>query len=539
MTERGYGGWRGAGIALRLLAFNLLVVFVPIVGVLSLDVYERQLLDAQERAMVQQARVLAAALGGTGSVDTAVAHNVINRVGGRTDARLRVFDRQGLAVADSAEVRSEAAVATQASRYAPTPDVRGSVLYRVGVVLQNTRTLLSSSFRSKSGTAAPASTDRHPANAVDTEVASALAGRYGATVRATTGQRSLTLYSAVPIRDADRVVGAVVVSQSTFRTLQALYSVRLRIFRIVVASVLLAALLTTVAATTIVRPLTRLARATASLAERRSPLLTALPGVRRGDEIGDVARAFQDLTRRLNTHITVLEGFAADVAHEFKNPLGGIRVAAETIEASADAGERNRFAGLIVRDVTRLERLVSSLRDLARVDQRLEDRGDRRINLTEMVRSVADRTQALGNQGVRVEVDSLDRCFVGGDPESLDQAFENVLANAVSFAPAGTVVDVRISGAGDACCVTVGDRGPGLPEAHLKRVFDRFFSYRPNDGPRDHLGLGLAIAKRVVEGHGGTITAANRQDGGARFELRLPMARAAESEPRDREVADA
>jgi signal transduction histidine kinase len=107
--------------------------------------------------------------------------------------------------------------------------------------------------------------------------------------------------------------------------------------------------------------------------------------------------------------------------------------------------------------------------------------------------------------------------------ESLARVFENLLSNASSFAPSGTMIEVRITRQERRCCVSVADRGPGIPDGHLQRVFDRFFSYRPSEARRDHPGLGLAIARRVVQGHGGTISAANRSGGGAIFEVRLPV----------------
>jgi two-component system, OmpR family, sensor histidine kinase ChvG len=515
--------WRLSHIGLRLLAFNILVAFVPIVGVLYLDVYESRLLDAQERAMVQQGRILAAAIGETEAIDPASVVEVLRRLGRRNDARLRIFDRQGALIADSAAssgTRSEGP-ARVAYNGASQRNPREDLLYRIGAAVVSTGSVVSSYVSRDRGGQDVDGADEAD-GVVNGVVAVALRGRYGAATRATRGERSVTLYSAVPVQHAGAVIGTVVVSQSSFRILQALYDVRLRIFRIIIASLALAALLTMVGATTIVKPLTRLRRAATSLAERRTSLLSQLPGVHRRDEIGELARALQDLTHRLNAHIGLLEGFAADVAHEFKNPLAGIRSAAETIDACEDPAERSRFVALMIRDVNRLEQLVSGLRELAHVDRHIEDRHGASVNVTELVRTVSDGVQAHGIRKVRVNVHSDGRpCGVAVDGESLAQVFENLLTNAISFAPEGSTVDVHVSRDGDTCCVSVADRGPGVPEAHRARVFDRFFTYRPSDGRREHLGLGLAIAKRIVDGHGGEITVASRDGGGAVFEVRL------------------
>jgi two-component system sensor histidine kinase ChvG len=515
--------WRPSRIALRLLAFNILVVFVPVAGILYLGVYEARLLDAQERAMVQQARLIAAAIGGSPSLDGPSAQAMLSRLGRRSDARLRVFDQSGALIADSArvaELQQEDELAGR--KYASPSGVRMRTLYRLGALLAGMRERMSAVIRSAPDPKRdPAPVD--PPGTLDLELQAALAGRYGAATRPTWGQRSLTLFTAVPVRHEGTVTGAVVVSQSTFRILQALYDIRLRVFQIVIGSLAAAALLTTVAAMTIVRPLARLRRAAAEVSARRGPLATVFPGARRSDEIGELARALEELTKRLSDHITLVEGFAADVSHEFKNPLAGIRTAAETIDASDDPAERARFLTLMLRDVERLERLVSGVRELARIDGHLEHSVTSTVDLVDLVRRIAEGTAVADRRNVTIKVETDGRsCRARGDRDSLIQVFENLISNAVSFATDGTNVEIGVRRDGSACSVSIADRGPGVPEAHLSRLFDRFFTYRPADARRKHLGLGLAIARRIVHGHGGTIGAANRAGGGATFEVRLP-----------------
>jgi two-component system, OmpR family, sensor histidine kinase ChvG len=520
--------WRASRIGLRLLAFNVLVVFVPIVGVLYLDVYEARMLEAQERAMVQQGRILAAAVGGSSAIDRLAAQQIIARLARRNDARLRVFDRESVLLADSAEVVEQPTDDPAASRYEPgEANTRLRFLYRIGAALVRAKGAVTGWLSRAHESASNADSDR----VVASEVQTALAGRYGAATRPTRGQRSLTLYSAVPVRNGDTVVGAVLVSQSTFRILQALYAVRLRIFEIVVASLGVAAVLTMVSAMTIVRPLARLRRTAVSLAERRRPLPHEFPGTQRKDEIGELARALEDLTRRLSAHIALLESFTADVSHEFKNPLAGIRTAAETIDTS-DPAERSRFLALMFRDIERLERLVSSLRELATIDGRLEQREPTSIDVRELVCTVAEGIRLRSPDAARIEIRGSESCRVVGDAQSLSQVFENLVANAVSFSPDGSTVEVLIGREGRSCRIRIEDRGPGIPEAHLKRIFDRFFTYRPNEARREHLGLGLAIAQRIVHGHGGTTAASNREGGGAVLEVRLPADVGRAREPR-------
>ena len=515
--------WPPSRIGLRLLAFNLLVVFVPVVGVLYLDVYEAQLLEAQEREMVQQGRILAAAAGESGSLQSEAMARILTRLGRQTDARFRVYDSSGVVIVDSARVPMAAAnVESNLGSASPVSpyDVRKRPLYRFGAwmvsVRQRAGEILRGWLRPPDLTPSAESTDSVPP-----EVRAALAGRYRAATRPTRGQRSLTLFSAVPIRAGDTTIGAVVVSQSTFRVLQAIYDVRLRIFEVVVASIVAAGVLTTLAAMTIVRPLRRLRRQAASVREQRGPLPSSFPGSSRKDELGDLARALEQLSGRVNEHIGVLEGFASDVAHEFKNPLASIRTAAEMIGQSDRSEDRDRFLSLMLRDVDRLERLVSGAREVARIDGALETEDVEDVPIGAALHDAVDSVRATPCTIVMDETDP--RILVRGSRARLVQVFENLLSNAASFSPAGSAVEVTTS-AGDAQRVVVQilDRGPGIPAAHMERIFERFFSYRPVSGRGDHVGLGLAIARRIVEEYGGAILASNRPEGGACFEVRLP-----------------
>ena len=517
MMRRLSRAWPPSRIGLRLLAFNLLVVFVPVIGVLYLDVYETQLLQAQEGQMVLQGRLIAGATASPNGLDVDRFTTLIRSLGRQSDARVRLYDAAGLLIADSARIVAPPS-ASYAYPSAPASDTRSHFLYRVGASIANARQRVSSLLHrlttGRDEATVPETSDVAP------EVRAALEGRYGAATRQTPGQRSLTMFAAVPVREGGTVIGAVVVSQSTFRVLQSVYDVRLRIFQVVIASLFAAAILTTLAAMTIVKPLRRLRRQAAAAAERRGPLPVSFPGSNRKDELGDLARAMEVLTRRLNEQIGQLEGFTADVAHEFRNPLASIRTAAEMAGQSERAEDRDRFLGLMMRDVDRLERLVSGAREMARIDGELEQSGQQAAPLADLLRDAIDRLGPIAHS--RISLDGLPAdVVVRGSRERLSQVFENLLANAVSLAPPETQVEVAASVDGQQCAVRIADRGPGIPEAHLDRIFERFFTYRPASGRQEHLGLGLAIARRIVESHGGTLTALNREGGGAEFTVSL------------------
>jgi two-component system sensor histidine kinase ChvG len=513
------------GIALRLFAFNLLLLFLPVAGILYLDVYEEQLLASQERSMVQQARLVGAAMAAAPAFDEATASALLRTVA-RADARIRVYDAAGTLLADSNRFGiSDNAAVTSKSYPAASDSTRARVLYRLGAWIARARAAAARwTQRLLVKQQAPGAVDA-AAGDIPREVAVALQGRYGAGTRPTPGQRSLTLSSAVPVHRDGRIAGAVLVSQSTFRVLQALYDVRLRIFEVVLGSIAAAALLTAVAAATVVRPLRRLRREATSLAARRDRLPGRFVDVSRRDELGDLARALQELTRRLDEHIRDAERFASDVSHEFKNPLASIRAAAELTSQSDDAVERARFLAMLTRDVDRLEGLVSGVRELARIDSQLEQEPLEAIDPAALVSQVIDGLRLA--YGTRPEIELQvqgTRSVVRASAMRLVQALENVLVNAWSVAPPDSRINVSVRSGGGQCTIEAADRGPGIPPAHLERVFERFFSYRPVavSGRAPHAGLGLAIARSIVVGYGGTIAARNRDGGGAVFEIRLP-----------------
>lgn len=552
-------------ISIRLLAFNVLLVFLPAAGLLYLDTYERQLLSAQERSMVQQGRLLAAALSGGAALDAARAERVLVALDRRLEARLRVVDAGGRVVADSAALgpRRDEASGEEAPPPVPAPDApAASPLYRVGTALNRLWRALAPPPALPQAAPGLYSAEGPEGTLAGPAVREALAGRYGADLRVTGGPDGAvtTLHSAIPIlggtggeeleAEAEAepepgdpatavepteaapaappgpVVGAVLVSQSTGRVLAALREVRLGIFRVFVASVAAAIVLSLLVATTILRPIGRLRREAQAIVDRRGRLTGGFGGSAKLDEIGDLARALEELTGRLRRHLAATEAFAADVSHEFKNPLASIRGAAEMLAEADSPADRRRFEAIVSGEVARLERLLSAVAEVSAVDAEVAA-APGRAEVAPLLHSLAEGHR-LRRKGVPLAL-SLpgEPLAVAMPPERLAQVIDNLLDNATGFSPPGSPVELAVERRNGDALLTVADSGPGIPAEHLDRVFDRFFTFRPSTGPaaRDgHAGLGLAIARALAEAHGGTLTAANRAEGGARFELRLPLA---------------
>lgn len=509
-------------IWVRLLLLNVLLVFLPVVGSLYLQTYERQLLVAQEGAMVQQGRVLAAALGGRGELAPAAARALLERLDRRVDARLRIVDRRGSVIADSAALGSRrAGEATRPKLTGP----RADPLYRVGAALYRLRRWLAQGGPDYAG-----SERRPPPPWPEGAVRAALAGRYGAVTRATGDGRSQTMHSAIPIAGGGgEIVGAALVSQSTWRILLALDELRLNVLRVFLASVAAAAVLTLLFAATIARPLGRLRDEATALVDRRGRLRGRFQGSRRRDEIGELTRALEELTARIEGHLGSIEAFAADLSHELKNPLAAVGSATELLAEADDPASRARFLGVVQREVARMERLLSAVREIGWIDARLDSEPAEPVALHELLPVLVESWRRRAPRGVRLELaGAAGPVVVAGSPERLVQVFENLLDNAIGFSPDGGTVTVELGARDGAGVVEVADEGPGVPPELLPRAFDRFVTYRPATGPaaagrNGHSGLGLAIVKAIVEGYGGRVALSNRPGGGAAAEVRLPL----------------
>lgn len=285
-------------------------------------------------------------------------------------------------------------------------------------------------------------------------------------------------------------------------------------------------------ARTIVRPLRHLARAAVKVRLGRAQEVTVPRLPSRRDEIGMLARALSDMSIALRQRIDATEAFAADVAHEIKNPLASLRSALDGAERIEDPALRKQLMDVAKADVLRMDRLISDISDASRVDSQLAKAKFEPIDLGDMIEQLLQAREDRGGDGdVSIAFARPRRTIatVMGEDVRLERMLTNLIDNAVSFSPPGAVVEISATLADDEVIIRVSDEGPGVPEQEREAIFRRFHSERPaSENFGKHSGLGLAIARTIVEGHHGRIAVRDRVDGkrGACFEIALPCAAA-------------
>ena len=491
----------------RLLSVVLLVLILPVAGLWSLGVFERELLVAEERTLAVAARALSAALACPPAPGSEGAATLLARVERPLAGRVRVFDVAGNRLLDTAAARGPHA------GDAPSGRVRDTLLYRVGAALWRLRRAVSGWPPARTG-----------GDANRDAVLAALAGGYGAETGLSPDGRSTVMTVAVPLRGGSEVCGAVAVSRTTEPVLAALDRIRVDLFRVVLLSIAAAALVVLLLARGLVRPLRRLRDAADEVLARTRSRGAEFPGAARPDEIGDLARALGGLDERLERRLDELEAFASDVAHEVKNPLAAMRSAAELLRSSTQEGEIRELTALIVAEVARIDAVVGALQEVARLDAGREVAlPPQALRLDELARRIVDGWRERAPAGVAIELEIEGPVLVLVGEESAARVIDNLLVNAVSFTPAGGIVRLALASRAGGCELAVDDSGPGVPEEHRSRIFQRFFSWRPQEPARSHLGLGLGIARAIVERHGGAIELApDSALGGARFVVRWP-----------------
>jgi two-component system sensor histidine kinase ChvG len=548
----------------RIVVLNLGGLFALFVGFLYLNQFREGLIEARVQSLLTQGEIIAGAIGASATVDTdaitidpdkllqmqagesaGIAEDpldfsinpekvapLLRRLVTPTKTRARVYDKDGMLTLDSRSLYSRGEVLRLDLPRVGEPD-EPPLLERTWNMLRN-----------KLGRAdVPAYDDFENANGRSyPEVARALSGMPASVVRVNT--RGQTIVSvAVPVQRFRAIKGALLLSTQGGDIDSVIASERFAIFQVFAVAAGVMIVLSVLLAGTIAEPIRKLADA-AQRVRRGVKSREQIPDFSsRHDEIGHLSGSLREMTKALYSRIEAIESFAADVAHELKNPLTSLRSAVETLPRAKNDESRGRLMAVIQHDVRRLDRLISDISDASRLDAELARNDSAPVDVAqvlEAVTSVQNETRREGQARIELTADRRsqklgdDAFFVLGHDSRIGQVMVNLIDNARSFSPPDKPVKVTLSRIANDVIVTVEDEGPGIEPHALERVFERFYTDRPNEGFGQNSGLGLSISRQIVEAHRGSIRAENRlgplePDGeaerlGARFIVRLPAA---------------
>jgi two-component system sensor histidine kinase ChvG len=527
----------------RILLVNLLPLVLLLAALLYLDQYQNGLLQAEVTTLREQARIYAGALGesavreGDGGKPRLVpdlARPLLRSLTEPTpSAQARVYDPEGQLVADSRVHEGPGGAVT--TEPLPPAAPRGQVIGLIGDIYDRLLAFFPHEGEGPVLNIGPAAAgpDWQPDMREELRRTGASQGReMPPYIRRTQDNRLLVTVSEPVMRDR-QTVGMVLLTREAREVDDSLLAVRLSILALFGLALALTVMLSWYLSLTTARPILRLARAAEQMREGRGragavpPLL-----LERNDEVGELAQALSESARALWARMDAIERFAADVAHEIKNPLTSIRSAIETLRRVEEPAKQRRLLGIIAEDVGRLDRLITDISDASRIDAELSRIATEPVELPPILAALAEINEATRDEdGPRIEVPPPEgRCVVQGVEGRVVQVLRNLIANAQSFSPPRGRITLRAREAGGMVEISVEDEGPGIPESRLEHVFERFYSERPQ-GERfgQHSGLGLSISRQIVEALRGRIRAENRRDGdgrviGARFLVSLPSA---------------
>ncbi len=527
----------------RILLVNALPLALLVAALLYLDQYQNGLLEAAVQALREQARIYAGALGESAVreqdpenplLQPELARPLLRRLTEPTpNAQARLYAPDGQLIADS-RVREGAAGAVVTAPLPPAAD-RGRVLGTIGSVYDRVLAVLPHKTQGTFVEVSPnaAGVEWQPDVKEELRMTGANSGREMPPYIRRTLEDRLLVTVAEPVRRNRHTVGIVLLTREAREVDDSLFAVRMSILGLFALALVLTVALSWYLSLTIARPILRLAGAAHDMREGRGRAGT-VPATLLGrrDEVGQLAHALTESAAALWTRMDATEQFAADVAHEIKNPLTSIRSAIETLRRIEDPSQQRRLLAIIAEDVIRLDRLISDISDASRVDAELSRTATEPMDVVPILATLAeihDATRREDDPVIVLDIPSgpLRVAAVEG---RLVQVLRNLIGNARSFSPSTGRILLQAREIGVLVEIGVEDDGPGIPASKLERVFDRFYSERP-EGEQfgQHSGLGLSISRQIVQALKGRIAAENRRDDtgkviGARFVVRLPKA---------------
>ncbi|PVE25070.1 histidine kinase [Microvirga sp. KLBC 81] len=550
----------------RIVVLNLAGLVALLVGFLYLNQFREGLIEARVQSLLTQGEIIAGAIASSATVETNTitldpdqllqmqageterltdeslsslefsinperVAPLLRRLVTPTQTRARIFDRDGLLLLDSRNFYSRGDILRM--DLPPVANVEDTASY-----IERTWNSVRKMFRR---TKRPVQEEAGPVNGKSlSEVQQAFSGQQSSVVRVNT--RGETIVSvAVPIQRFRTVQGVLLLSTQEGDIDAIIASERFALLQVFLVAAVVMIVLSLFLAGAIAGPVRRLAEAAERVRWGTKSRQEIPDFTNRSDEIGHLSGALRDMTKALYNRIDAIESFAADVAHELKNPLTSLRSAVETLPLARSDDSRERLMSIIQHDVKRLDRLISDISDASRLDAELARADAEPVDMARLldaVVSVANERRQEHDPLVELSVENhprgRDAFLVLGHDSRLGQVFNNLIDNARSFSPPDAPVRVALRRRKAEVEILVEDNGPGIEPDALDRIFERFYTDRPNQGFGQNSGLGLSISRQIIEAHRGKIRAENRlgppdETGepkrlGARFIIRLPTA---------------
>ena len=354
------------------------------------------------------------------------------------------------------------------------------------------------------------------------------------------------LSAAAPLHKNNQIAGALLLTREGHDIETGIGAVWFNIMLAFFATLIVTTLLSIYLSGVIASPLRKLANAAEGVRKGKMKYSDIPDLSHRHDEIGELSIALRQMTQALWDRMDTIERFAADVAHELKNPLTSMRSAVETAMIVKKQGDRDKLMDIIKHDVERLDRLITDISRASRLDAELSREQLEQVDLRAVLETLLDgykdplkrsknadtlrtNTAQVNSVEIRLDFETREEIYVWGLEGRLEQVFQNLLSNALSFSPAGGVVAIHVATSAKNATITVTDQGPGIPPGKLETVFERFYSERPeHESYGRHSGLGLSICRQIIGALNAEIFAQNVTDAsgkvsGARFTVILNL----------------
>jgi len=490
----------------RIIAINLIGLILLAIGFILVDKSENNLIEARKEALILQANLIAFSF----TLDSSVTNQEINNIDNlfltkkwtsTKIARTQIFNDNLIKIFDSKDYQKEKNQDQDSSNY-----FFSDIIKIIKELFGRDAPLLPDLGYSLS------------------DLKDAILGKTKATeYKLKNG--GITVHVSIPLQRNNLKKEVLLLSTQEGDIGRIIREERQRYLRAFLVALSISLFLSVSLSSTIARPLNRLAKAAEGVSNAGIGEIPIMEN--RKDEIGVLANSVKRMTIALQDRVKSVEAFAADVAHELKNPLTSLQSAIETLQLSKEEEERKQLIKIAIKDLKRLDRLISDISSSSRLEVELARGEFEVIDIRDVLQSVMEVTRTNITKKIDININlklPKNKIEVLGIGDRIAQVFYNLIDNAISFSKAGYNIDINASTTKSDAIIEIRDEGPGIPKENLGRIFERFYTYRPEEKIfGNNSGLGLSICKQIIKSLNGTIIATNRMGGGAVFTIILPL----------------